>query len=110
MNTEISHSERDTADPDTLSSRNNKAQAHSNIQRVKSAEPIENSMGKMYGTFLSSMTEEDLERIREYSKKLQADDKARKEFFIRVGLYNEDGSVAEPFRHLFEGSTCTPRT
>jgi len=71
---------------------------------------MESSVGPMYGTFLSSITQEDVERIREYSKKLQADDKARKEFFIRVGLYNEDGSIAEPFRHLFEGITCTPRT
>jgi hypothetical protein len=80
------------------------AQARPNIQRVKSAEYVEHLVEPMYGTYLSSITEEDVKRIREYSKKLQADDKARKEFFIRVGLYNKDGSVAEPFRHLFEES------
>ena len=56
----------------------------------------------MYGTYLSSITEEDVKAIKDEAKRLQSDDKARKEFFIRVGLYNKDGSVAEPFKHLFE--------
>ena len=55
-----------------------------------------------YGTYLSSITEEDVRRIKKESERLNSDDKARKELFIQIGVYDKDGSVAKPFRHLFE--------
>jgi len=108
MDTDKWQSERDPTAADTRPSRNNKEQAHSNTQ--KTAEPPKCSAGPTYGTFLSSITQEDVERIRKEAERLRTDDKARKELFIRIGVYDKDGNIAEPFRHLFEASECTPRT
>jgi len=73
-----------------------------NLRRSEHAGSAEHHAVPKYRTYLSSITDEDVERIKEYSKKLQADDRARKEFFIRVGLYDEDGNIREPFRRHFE--------
>jgi hypothetical protein len=55
----------------------------------------------MYGTFLSSVTDEDVKWFKEQLDKLdKADADTKREFFISVGYYNEDGSVAEPYKNL----------
>ena len=57
---------------------------------------------KTYGTFFSTITEEDLREIREESERLIADPVARRELFTRIGFYDKNGNVAKPFRHLVE--------
>ena len=57
-----------------------------------------------YGTYLSSITEEDVRRIKKESERLNSDDKARRELFIQIGVYDKDGKIAEPFRNLIEGT------
>ena len=59
-------------------------------------------MGAKYRTFFSTITEEDVERIRKESERLIADPVARKELFTRIGFYDKDGNVAKQFRHLVE--------
>ncbi|MDR0334537.1 MAG: hypothetical protein LBH69_01460 [Methanomassiliicoccaceae archaeon] len=63
-------------------------------------------MEPRYGTFLSSITDEDVRKVKEGFKKLAADEKARKEFYDRVytrlGVYDKDGNITEEYRDLFE--------
>ena len=60
-------------------------------------------MNEKWGTYLSSVTWEDVEWFKEQMDKLgKADAETKKAFWIRVGLYDENGNVAEPYKGLFE--------
>ncbi|MCL1984364.1 MAG: hypothetical protein FWG58_03060 [Methanomassiliicoccaceae archaeon] len=46
--------------------------------------------------------EEDLKRFKQAAEDLSnSDPETRKKFWTEVGLYDEDGNIAEPFRDLF---------
>ena len=75
-------------------------------KKVKSAEALAHSVDAMYGTFLSSITEEDIREFKEGFERLsKADEKTRKEFYdrvyARIGVYDENGNIAEGYRDLF---------
>ena len=55
-----------------------------------------------YRTFFSTITDEDVERVKKEFERLNANPKERKEFFTRVGLYDKNGNIAKRFRHLVE--------
>ncbi|MCL1984450.1 MAG: hypothetical protein FWG58_03510 [Methanomassiliicoccaceae archaeon] len=46
--------------------------------------------------------EEDVERVKQAFEDLSnSDEETNKKFWTRVGLFDENGNVAEPFRDLF---------
>ena len=46
--------------------------------------------------------EEDVERFRQAARDLMnSDEETQKKFWTRVGLFDEDGNVAEPYKGLF---------
>jgi len=46
--------------------------------------------------------EEDVERVKQGFRDLaNSDPETQKRFWTEVGLYDEDGNLAEPFRDLF---------
>jgi len=44
--------------------------------------------------------EEDIERIIQGFRDLSKDPAARRKFWTEVGLYDENGNIAEPFRDM----------
>jgi len=79
-------------------------------KKVKSTETIACSMEPRYGTYFSSFTYEDVRKVREGFERLaNADEKTRKEFYdrvyARVGVYDENGNIAEEYRDLFPGKS-----
>jgi len=84
----------------------NKANIINISAKVKFAESLVYLMEPTYGTYLSSITEEDVRRVKEGFEKLsKADEKTQKEFFDRIytrlGVYDKDGNITEEYRNLF---------
>jgi len=72
-------------------------------QKVKSMEVLAYSMEPKYGTYFSSFTYEDVRKVKEGFERLaKADEKTQREFYTRVGLYDENGNIVEEYRDLFE--------
>ena len=62
-------------------------------------------MDAAYVTYLSSVTWEDVEAIKKAADELRkSDPKIKREFRIRIGPYDENGSVAEEYKFLFKGT------
>ncbi|MDR2698190.1 MAG: hypothetical protein LBB30_00730 [Candidatus Methanoplasma sp.] len=57
----------------------------------------------MYRSYFSSVTKEELEQFKRDMDELgKADAKTKKEFYTSIGLYDENGNIAEGYRDLFE--------